>query len=88
VALIQQTVLIKAIAWNPLIPSQLAFCCGNGLLYLWEENSGCDAIQVPAGISFIIIVNFNVTNFKWNPDGRSVLLLDKDKFCLSFIVDE
>lgn len=81
IAIIQQTQPIKAISWNPQIPDQLAFCCSSGLLYLWEKSYGCDAIEIPA-------VSFNVVDFKWNPDGKSLALLDKDKFCLSFIVDE
>ncbi|KAI8896244.1 hypothetical protein BC833DRAFT_541597 [Globomyces pollinis-pini] len=80
-AVIQQTQSISHVEWNPLNPNQLAFCCGNGLLYLWEKSNGCDAIEVPA-------VNFNVVKFYWNPDGKSLVLLDKEKFCLSFMVDD
>ncbi|KAJ3304502.1 WD repeat-containing protein wrap73 [Kappamyces sp. JEL0829] len=81
IAVIQQTTSIKTVQWNPLLPDQLAFCTGNGLIYLWEAGFGCDAVEVPA-------VNFNVLDFKWNPDGKSLALLDRDKFCLSFVVDE
>ncbi|KAJ3319035.1 WD repeat-containing protein wrap73 [Boothiomyces sp. JEL0866] len=80
-ALIQQTQPIKAVAWNPLVKERLAFCCASGLLYLWECGLGCDAIEVPA-------VNFNIVDLSWNPDGKSLVLMDKDKFCLSFLVDE
>lgn len=34
------------------------------------------------------IVNFQVINFAWNPDGKSMVLMDKDKFCLAFPIDE
>ena len=78
---VQQTLPILKIQWNPAVPYQLAFCCGNGLIYLWDKESGCDAIEVPA-------VDFNVVDFKWNPSGRSLLLLDKTKFCLAFLVDD
>jgi WD40 repeat protein len=79
IAIIQQTLPIKAIAWNPLVPEQIAFSCSNGLVYLWEKAFGCDAIEIPA-------VNFHLTDFKWNPDGKSLALMDKDKFCLAFVV--
>jgi WD40 repeat protein len=46
---IEQTNPIKSIEWNPTVADQFSFCCGNGLLYLWEKQYGCDAIQVPAG---------------------------------------
>jgi WD40 repeat protein len=49
---IEQTNQIKSIEWNPLFPEQFSFCCGTGLLYLWERKYGCDAIQVPAGFQF------------------------------------
>ncbi|KAJ3275834.1 WD repeat-containing protein wrap73 [Terramyces sp. JEL0728] len=80
-ALIQQTQSIKAVAWNPLVKERLAFCCASGILYLWEQGLGSDAIEVPA-------VNFNVVDLSWNPDGKSLVLMDKDKFCLTFLVDE
>lgn len=88
IALIQQTQPIKAVAWNPLVKERLAFCCASGLLYLWEYGLGCDAIEVPAGNYVLTIVSFNIVDLAWNPDGKSLLLMDKDKFCLTFLVDE
>ena len=79
--LVQQTMPILKTQWNPVIPYQLAFCCGNGLIYLWDKASGCDAIEVPA-------VDFDVVDFNWNPNGKSLMLLDKNKFCLAFLVEE
>ena len=79
IALIQQTSAIKSVFWNPIVPEQLAFSCSTGMVYLWESNFGSDAIQVPA-------INFLVLDLKWNPNGKSLLLFDKDKFCLSFLV--
>ena len=81
IAVIQQFSAIKSVAWNPLIPDQLAFSCGTGMVYLWEKGFGCDAVEVPA-------ISFAVTELKWNPDGKSLLLMEKEKFCLSFLVDE
>ncbi|KAI9202344.1 quinon protein alcohol dehydrogenase-like superfamily [Polychytrium aggregatum] len=82
VALITQLLPIKSIKWNPVYPDQLAWCCGNGFLYLWGgETMGCEAIEIPA-------VNFQVVSLDWNPDGKSLVLVDKDKFCLAFLVDE
>jgi hypothetical protein len=33
-------------------------------------------------------VNFHVLGIEWNPDGRSVLVKDSDKFCVAFPVDD
>ncbi|KND00317.1 uncharacterized protein SPPG_04641 [Spizellomyces punctatus DAOM BR117] len=83
VALIQQTNPVKMVRWNPVIPDRLAFCCGNGVIYMWQggEVNGCESVEVPA-------VNFQVLSFEWNPDGKSMSLLDKDKFCLAFPIEE
>ena len=34
----------------------------------WDERAGA----------------FSVVNFKWNPDGTSMTLLDKNRFCIAF----
>jgi WD40 repeat protein len=82
VALVHQLSPIKSVLWNPLKPDLLAYSCGNNFIYLWGGPSkGCDVIEVPA-------VNFMISQFKWSPDGRSLALVDKDKFCLAFMVEE
>ncbi|KAJ3351054.1 WD repeat-containing protein wrap73 [Entophlyctis luteolus] len=87
-ALIVQTMPIKEICWNPLKPGLCAISCVNGHIYLWtcgsgsdgETEQGCSAIEIPA-------INFQTVSIKWTPDGRSIVLMDKDKFCLSFLVE-
>ncbi len=32
-------------------------------------------------------MNFHVQTIEWNPDGRSVLVMDHEKFCIGFPVD-
>ncbi|KAJ3172057.1 WD repeat-containing protein wrap73 [Geranomyces variabilis] len=75
---------VRQVKWNPVMPNRLAICCGNGVVYLAEvgvDGTACDAVEIPA-------VNFSVQSFSWSPDGRSLALMDKDKFCLAFPVDE
>lgn len=81
ITIITQTSNIKAVKWNPVLEDQLAFCCGNGLIYLWEFKYGCDAIEVP-------VTDFLVHDFRWSSDGKKMILLDKEKFCLTFLLDE
>ena len=81
IALVEQCLPVRQITWNPVIIDRFAFCCGTGAIYLWDRTMGCDAIQIPA-------VNFCVCSFKWNPDGKSMLLMDKDKFCVCFLIEE
>jgi hypothetical protein len=81
IAIVQQLDTIKSIKWNPVNPDQLCFCCSTGLIYIWERDIGCDAIEVPA-------VNFCVADFIFRPDGRSLILHDKSNYCLAYFVDE
>jgi hypothetical protein len=53
IALIQQIAPIKTAQWNPLFPDRLAFCCSVGVIYIWDKEFGCDALQVPAGFPVI-----------------------------------
>ena len=32
--------------------------------------------------------NFTIETVDWNPDGRSLILMDKSKFCVAFPLDE
>ncbi|KAI8930103.1 Quino protein amine dehydrogenase [Entophlyctis helioformis] len=80
-ALIMQQTPIRQVRWNPRQPDRLAFCCGTGFIYFWQADLGCESIEVPA-------MDFQITGLEWNPDGRSLVLTDKDKFCLSFPIDE
>jgi hypothetical protein len=83
IALIQQIHPIQTVCWNPLVPEMLAWnCLGSSHLYTWKgEKEGCDAIDIPA-------VNFIVQGLKWNADGKSLVIMDKDKFTLAFPVEE
>ena len=51
-----------------------------------------EAVQVPAGRSSFLIrsylVNFNVYAIEWNSDGTSLVLMDKEKYCVAYLVQE
>ncbi|KAJ3005261.1 WD repeat-containing protein wrap73 [Thoreauomyces humboldtii] len=81
---VKQLAAIRTVTWNPVAEGQVAVACGNGAVYIvqiGEDGSRAEAVEVPA-------VNFQVQSVKWNPDGKSLLLLDKDKFCMAFPVDD
>ncbi|KAL2916870.1 hypothetical protein HK105_203649 [Polyrhizophydium stewartii] len=80
-ALILQVTPIRSVRWSPRKPNMLAFCCGNGFVYLWQSDLGSESFEVPA-------LSFNVMSFEWNPDGRSLLLMDKDKLCVAYTIEE
>ncbi|KAF9168722.1 WD repeat-containing protein wrap73 [Actinomortierella ambigua] len=84
-AIIQQLSPIRSCRWDPLNTKRLVFCCGTRRVYIWRADQTLrghtvDVIEVPSE-------NFSVMALRWSPDGRGMLLLDKDEFCLSFPVD-
>ena len=79
IGLVLQSTAVKSIQWNPMNPNQFAICCSTGVIYIWNLESGCEAMRIPA-------VNFLVSGLQWNPDGKSLLLMDKDKFCVCFML--
>ncbi len=95
---------IRCVAWNPVYPDQFVFLSsktsgvsastdegGKNVMgrtenkshvYLWRgEDRGLEAIEIPAE-------NFGVNSVTWNPDGRSLVLMDHDKFCVAFPLDD
>ncbi|ORX48102.1 YVTN repeat-like/Quino protein amine dehydrogenase [Piromyces finnis] len=82
VTIIEQLLPIKQVSWNPVIPGRLAFITGNSNIYFWDAEMGyCECVDVPA-------LNFEVHSIKWNPNGKSIVLMDKDKFCLAFPIED
>ncbi|KAJ7706304.1 WD repeat-containing protein 8 [Mycena rosella] len=75
--------------WNPVRKGSLVLCCGAQSLYTWSDewlgDSGeeemAECIGVPAK-------NFAARDVKWTPDGKGVVLIDKDVFCCAFEVEE
>ncbi|KAH9942622.1 YVTN repeat-like/Quino protein amine dehydrogenase [Amylocystis lapponica] len=81
---------VACAAWNPVRRGSLALCCGAGGVYLWSdewaEQDGAqeelaECVGVPAK-------RFDARALRWAPDGRGLVLLDRDTFCCAFEVDE
>ncbi|KAF8078745.1 hypothetical protein FPV67DRAFT_1466293 [Lyophyllum atratum] len=91
-----RTVLLHArpvqhVHWNPVRKGSLALCCGSQSTYMWsnewvgeggEEEEIAECIGVPA------MEKFETRDLKWAPDGKGLVLLDKDQFCCAFEVQE
>ncbi|KAF5369078.1 hypothetical protein D9758_003053 [Tetrapyrgos nigripes] len=76
--------------WNPRRKGSLVACCGNRSIYTWSDEwigeSGeaeemAECIGVPAK-------KFDTRDIRWAPDGKGLLLMDKDTFCCAFEVVE
>ncbi|KAF9930552.1 WD repeat-containing protein wrap73 [Linnemannia zychae] len=91
--IIQQQSPIRVARWDPNTPSRIVWCCGSSRVYSWnatfsiavaadpQQGGYVEAVEVPAE-------NFTVTSLKWCPDGRGLLLLDKDMFCVAFPIED
>ncbi|CAG8613225.1 1384_t:CDS:10 [Paraglomus brasilianum] len=65
---------VKQFLWNPIDPDQLAICSGSNTLCFWSahEMDVCH-VEVPN-------TTFSVNNIRWRPDGKSLLIMDKNMF--------
>ncbi|KAG2154719.1 WD repeat-containing protein 8 [Suillus clintonianus] len=77
--------------WNPVRKGSLALCTGSGSIYTWSDEwigengvgeDMAECIGVPAN------TKFETRNIKWAPDGKGLVLLDKEMFCCAFEVEE
>ncbi|TFK56980.1 WD repeat-containing protein 8 [Heliocybe sulcata] len=80
---------VLQVQWNPTRDGNLVACCGNRAIYTWsdewvgengEEEEMAECIGVPAK-------KLDVREIKWAPDGKGLLLLDKETFCCAFEVE-
>ncbi|EIW86833.1 WD repeat-containing protein 8 [Coniophora puteana RWD-64-598 SS2] len=76
--------------WNPIRKGSLALCCGEGSVYTWSnewvseggvEEDIAECIGVPAK-------QFETQDLQWAPDGKGLVLLDKETFCCAFEVED
>jgi len=61
---------IKSVAWSPKSP-HLAFCTGTAQVFLWSRE-GASVCTIP-----IEAKEFAVQRVAWNPNGKSLILVDK-----------
>ncbi|THH17388.1 hypothetical protein EW146_g3401 [Bondarzewia mesenterica] len=74
--------------WNPVRKGSLVACCGTRALYLWSDewvgDSGeeemAECVGVPAK-------TFDTRDVKWAPDGKGLILMDRETFCCGFEVE-
>ncbi|KAI0320374.1 YVTN repeat-like/Quino protein amine dehydrogenase [Amylostereum chailletii] len=76
--------------WNPLRKGSLAATCGGRALYTWSdewvsdngsEEEMAECIGIPAK-------RFEARDVHWAPDGKGLVLVDKETFCCAFEVEE
>ena len=76
-SILLQSSAVRAAAWHPT-RQLLALCSDESKLYMWSA-SGCRTAPLP------VSHGFRVTSIEWSSRGDALLLLDKDRFCISFV---
>ncbi|KZT01911.1 YVTN repeat-like/Quino protein amine dehydrogenase [Laetiporus sulphureus 93-53] len=95
------TVLVHAAAvgcaqWNPVRKGSLAMCTGGGAVYLWSDewvsegrrDGDADGGEAVAECVGVPAERFSTHSIRWAPDGRGLILLDRDTFCCAFEVED
>lgn len=94
--LLQSTPILQA-RWNPVRAGALVLCCGGGGMYMWSNewssesedkaNTDADEEEIAECIG-IPAKKFQLRDVRWAPDGKGLLLIDKDVFCCAFEVEQ
>ncbi len=77
-AVLQQNSSILSISWDP-VHLRLALCTGSTKIFLWSP-AGASCVHLP-------IPNFAAHTLTWSPDGASMVLADRDSFCVAYFAD-
>uniref|UniRef100_UPI00358FE037 WD repeat-containing protein WRAP73 isoform X1 n=2 Tax=Myxine glutinosa TaxID=7769 RepID=UPI00358FE037 len=80
VSLLHQKRPVETLAWHPSQP-RLAITCDGPSVFLWSPG-GCVSVVVPSDDAF------HVLGVKWEPDGKSFLVMNKTEFCLCYLETE
>ncbi|KAI9445082.1 YVTN repeat-like/Quino protein amine dehydrogenase [Lactarius indigo] len=76
--------------WNPVQKGRLVLSCGGQAMYLWNEEwaGESEAEEEMAECVAIPAKKFEARDVRWAPDGKGLLLLDRETFCSAFEVEE
>lgn len=75
---LQQASSILSIAWDPL-HLRLASCTGSSKIFMWSP-AGASCIHLP-------MPGFTARSLTWSPDGSSLVLADRDQFCVAYFAE-
>ncbi|PCH34697.1 YVTN repeat-like/Quino protein amine dehydrogenase [Wolfiporia cocos MD-104 SS10] len=93
--------IVACVRWNPVRKGSLAVCTGGGAVYLWsdewvndgdgEQTQGEGGVNEGDGVAECVGVpakRFATHYLRWAPDGRGMILYDRETFCCAFEVEE
>ncbi|EIM92727.1 YVTN repeat-like/Quino protein amine dehydrogenase [Stereum hirsutum FP-91666 SS1] len=81
---------VQQARWNPQRRGSMAACCGGRAMYMWsDEWVGEDGVaEEMAECVGVPAKTFDARDLKWAPDGKGMILLDRDAFCCAFEVED
>lgn len=86
---------VTSVAWNPVRKGALACATGGGAVYLWSDEwvsgeaaGGSGQAEEVAECVGVPARKFAACALRWAPDGRGLVLLDRETFCCAFEVEE
>ncbi|KAH9968845.1 quinon protein alcohol dehydrogenase-like superfamily [Russula dissimulans] len=75
--------------WNPVRQGRFVLSCSGQAMYLWsEEWIGEGDAEEMAECVGIPAKKFDARDVRWAPDGKGLLLVDRETFCCAFEVEE
>ncbi|KAH7885892.1 WD repeat-containing protein 8 [Phlebopus sp. FC_14] len=77
--------------WNPVRKGSLALCCGTQSIYTWSDEwvgEGGDQGDMAECIGVPTSAKYETRDVRWAPDGKGLVLMDKDTFCCAFEVED
>ena len=70
--------LQTGVCWDPA-QTRLALCTNNNKIYMWSPK-GCISVEVPVEATFL------VQSIRWNKDGTCLILIGKDQYCVTYLL--
>ncbi|DBA84979.1 TPA: hypothetical protein ACH3X2_005718 [Trebouxia sp. C0005] len=75
-AVLLQTSKVTDVSWDTQ-QSRLLICTGSSIIYLWSPD-GASCVHVP-------LSGFEACSAVWSPDGRKLVLSDRDAYCCAYL---
>lgn len=92
---------VTSVRWNPVRKGSLACATGGGAVYLWSDEwestsaEGGASDGTTGGVAEEVAEcvgvparKFAAHTLRWAPDGRGLVLMDRETFCCAFEVEE
>eukprot|EP00911_Craspedida_sp_UC1_P002576 UC1_evm2s1909 len=77
-AVLEHRESLRDATWHP-VENKLALSTGGAQIFFWSKD-GSSCVKVPTEAPF------SCTTLQWSPDGSSLILRDRDSFCVASAV--